>query len=82
MLILKMPGDPNVLRRVMKIRSEKGISLKEAWAEVKGTAKPAKAKKPTKEKKPVKPKEKKPVKPKEKKPVKKPKEKKPVKKPK
>ena len=60
-----MPGDPNVLRRVMKIRSEKGISLKEAWAEVKGTSKPAKAKKP-KEKKPVK-------KPKEKKPVKKPK---------
>ena len=79
MLILKMPGDPSVLRKVMKLRSEKHITLKEAWAEVKKTQKPVKEKKPTKEKKPVKPKEKKPVKPKEKNPVK-PKEKKPAKK--
>ena len=59
-----MPGDPEVLKRVMKLRSEKKLTLKEAWAKVKKTLpkkpkdkkekKPAKEKKPTKEKKPVK----------------------------
>ena len=67
-----MPGDPEVLKRVMKLRSEKKLTLKEAWAKVKKSLpktkstkekKPAKEKKPTKEKKTKKPtKEKKPAK--------------------
>ena len=32
-----MPGDPEVLKRVMKLRSEKKLTLKEAWAKVKKT---------------------------------------------
>ena len=59
-----MPGDPEVLKRVMKLRSEKKLTLKEAWAKVKKslpkTVKDKKEKKPVKEKKSVK--EKKPVK--------------------
>jgi len=58
-----MPGDPEVLKKVMKLRSEKKLTLKEAWAKVKKTLpkkpvkdkkekKPAKEKKSAKEKKP------------------------------
>ena len=62
-----MPGDPEVLKKVMKLRSEKKLTLKEAWAKVKKslpkTPKDKKEKKPAKEKKPKKPtKEKKPAK--------------------
>ena len=59
-----MPGDPEVLKRVMKLRSDKKITLKEAWAKVKKSLpkkpKETKEKKPSKEKKPAK--EKKPSK--------------------
>ena len=57
-----MAPDPELTAKVMKLRWKKGLTLKEAWAQVKRLKKPEKKKEKKKEKKPEKKKEKKPEK--------------------
>ena len=54
-----MAPDPELAAKIMKLRWEKGLSLKEAWAQIK---RPKKKPEKKKEKKPEKKKEKKPEK--------------------